>query len=57
MYKLGYEARCHTRFQHAFTAYFKEITWLAQTNVITLKPQTHVVCSKRTLKTRFATRL
>ena len=43
---LLFKARCHTRFIRAFNAcicVFKEITWLAQTKVTTLKTQTDAV--------------
>ena len=50
------KARCHTRFQHAFTAcccVFKETTLVASNQRNYLEN----ACSKRTLKTRVATRL
>ena len=48
----------NVRLLHA-VAFSKKLHWLAQTNVITSKTQTHVLNAriKRTLKTRVATRL
>ena len=52
------KARCHKRFQHALTAcccVFKEVTVVGSNQQNYLENEN--TCSKRTLKTRVATRL